>query len=154
MSQELTELDRCLIQRAVENLIIRTGKTIDNKDFTSLDQCFHTDARLYRPTTPDPLVGPEAISASYAQNPAQRLNRHLVSNLSVDIVSADEARAHCYVTLYSSDQGDQLEAVFGAPLHRCLVGEFQDICVTTAAGWRILERRASFALKMPVGETL
>lgn len=154
MSQELTELDRCLIHRAVEELIIRTGKIIDSKDFQSLDQCFHADARLYRPTTPEPLVGPQAIAASYQQNPAQRLNRHLVSNLSVTIDSATEARAHCYVTLYSSDEGDQVEAVFGAPLHRCLVGEFHDHCVNTDAGWRILERRGSFTLKMPVGETL
>lgn len=154
MSQELTELDRCLIHRAVEDLIIRTGKTIDSKDFASLDQCFHADARLYRPTTPDPLVGPQAIMASYEQNPAQRLNRHLVSNLSVSIDSASQARSHCYVTLYSSDEGDQVEAVFGAPLHRCLVGEFDDTCVKTDAGWRIVERRASFTLKMPVGETL
>lgn len=153
MSQELTELDRCLIHRAVETLIIETGKTIDTKDFQALYQCFHAQAELYRPTTADPLVGPAAIAASYEQNPAKRLNRHLVSNLSVTIESAVEARAHCYVTLYSSDDGDQVDAVFGAPLHRCLVGEFHDRCVKTDAGWRILERRASFTLKMPVGES-
>ncbi|WP_108124218.1 nuclear transport factor 2 family protein [Saccharospirillum mangrovi] len=154
MSHALSELDRCLIHRAVEALIIRTGKTIDSKQFQALDQCFHAEGRLYRPTTPEPLIGPAAIAASYEQNPAQRLNRHLVSNLSVDIESANDVRAHCYVTLYSSDDGELVDGVFGAPLHRCLVGEFHDRCVNTDAGWRILERRASFTLKMPVGESV
>lgn len=152
MSHELTELDHCLIHRAVEDLIIRTGKAIDSKQFQALEHCFHSEGKLYRPTTAEPLVGPEAIAASYAGNPPDRLNRHLVSNLSVIVQSPTEARSHCYVTLYSSEAGDAVTEVFGAPLHRCLVGEFNDVCVKTDAGWRILERRAAFTLNMPLGE--
>lgn len=153
MSQALSELDRCLIHRAVEDLILETGRCIDSKDFQGLTHCFHPDGRLYRPTTPDPLVGPAAIAESYGKNPAERFNRHLVSNLRVTIESATEARAVSYVTLYSTEAGEQVAETFGAPVHRLLIGEFHDRCVKTDAGWRILERRAEFTLRMPVGES-
>lgn len=153
MSPALSELDRCLIHRAVEDLILITGDSIDRKAFDQLVHCFHPEGRLYRPTTPDPLIGPRAIADSYRNNPPKRLNRHLVSNIRVQIDSATEARADSYVTLYSSEDGDSVGEIFGAPLHRCLVGEFHDLCVKTDAGWRILERRAEFTLNMPVARS-
>lgn len=153
MSPALSELDRCLIHRAVEDLILMTGDSIDRRAFDQLVHYFHPESRLYRPTMPDPLVGPQAIADSYRNNPSKRLNRHLVSNIRVHIDSATEARVDSYVTLYSSEDGDSICETFGAPLHRCLVGEFHDLCVKSNGGWRILERRAEFTLNMPVARS-
>lgn len=145
--------DHCLIHRAVEDLIIATGACIDRKNFQDLHRFFHADARLFRPTSPDPLIGPEAIAESYWKNPENRLNRHLVSNLRLQIDSTTDVRADSYVTLYSTESGELAGETFGAPLHRCLIGEFHDRCVQTDAGWRIIERRAEFIMNMPVTRT-
>lgn len=144
------EIDKCLIHRAIEDLILITGHCIDRKEFQNLVHCFHPEGKLFRPTSPEPLVGPAAIAESYGKNPPDRLNRHLVSNIRIRIDSTTEAWADSYVTLYSSDDGERASDLFGAPLHRCLIGEFHDHCVRTEVGWRILERRAEFTLNLPV----
>ncbi len=150
MTAELTELDRCLIHRAIEDLLHTAQHALDEKDYPGFARLFTENGRLYRPTTPDPLVGPEAILASYAQNPANRFNRHLITNLRVEPASANEARAHAYVTLLSTEEGDKVTDTFGTPAHRCLVGEFHDHCIRTEQGWRFLERRAEFTLNLPI----
>ena len=153
MSTQLSDLDRCLIHRAVEDLVIEAQNALDDRDFGRFAALFVDNGRLYRPTTPDPVVGPEAIRDSYGKNPPNRFNRHLITNFRIDIHSSVEVKARAYVTLMSTEAGDQVADVFGAPVHRCLVGEFHDHCVRTRNGWRFQERRAEFTLNMPIART-
>lgn len=45
MSPALSELDRCVIHRAVEDLILITGDSIDRKAFDHLAYCFHPESK-------------------------------------------------------------------------------------------------------------
>jgi hypothetical protein len=150
MAADATALNELLAEQAIHRLILDAQHAIDTKQFDDFVALFTLEGRLYRPTTPDPLVGREAIRQAYLKNPPNRLNRHLVTNQRVTLLSNTEAVSLAYVTLYSSEAGELESEVFGAPVHRSLVGEYHDRCVLTDAGWRFQERRALFVLNQPI----
>lgn len=150
MTTDTAALDTLLAEHAIHRLVLDAQHAIDSKAFDEFVQLFVPEGRLYRPTTPEPLVGREAILQAYLNNPPNRLNRHLVTNQRVTLLSDTEARALAYVTLYSSEAGERESDVFGAPVHRSLVGEYHDHCVLTDDGWRLKERRALFVLNQPI----
>ena len=150
MTTDTAALDRLLAEHAIHRLVLDAQHALDTRAFDDFVQLFVPKGRLYRPTTSEPLVGREAILAAYRNNPPNRLNRHLVTNQRVTLRSATEAESLAYVTLYSSEAGELESEVFGAPVHRSLVGEYHDRCVLTDAGWRLQERRALFVLNQPI----
>jgi hypothetical protein len=150
MSTTPEALETLLAEQAINRLVLDAQHALDTKDFHAFVQLFVPEGKLYRPTTPDPLVGHEAILQAYLKNPPNRLNRHLVTNQRVTLLSATQAETLSYVTLYSSEAGEQESEVFGAPVHRSLVGEYHDRCVLTDSGWRLLERRAVFIMNQPI----
>ncbi|MHA7879597.1 MAG: nuclear transport factor 2 family protein [Saccharospirillum sp.] len=145
----MTEHERQAIEQAVSRLIFDLVHYTDTRDYGRFAALFTPDAKLHRPTSTEPLNGREAIAEAYRKTPAERVNRHLVSNLRVQVESANSARATAYVTLYSSDQSERVDEPFGAPVGRCLVGEFHDHAVLTDEGWRLAERRAVFVMHQP-----
>lgn len=150
MTTDTAGLHALLAEQAIHRLVLDAQNALDTKAFDDFVQLFVPEGRLYRPTTPDPLVGREAILQAYLNNPPNRLNRHLVTNQRVRLLSDTEADSLAYVTLYSSEAGELEPEVFGAPVHRCLVGEYHDRCVLTEDGWRLQERRALFVLNQPI----
>ena len=131
---------------AISQLIIEASHLVDQRDFKAFAALFTADGALYRPTTPEPLVGPAAIALSYSATPTTRINRHLISNLRIACQSATEATSSAYVTLYSSDAAESADPIFGATVQRCLIGAFHDRLVWQDKRWWIQERRAAFAL--------
>ncbi|MEP4547030.1 MAG: nuclear transport factor 2 family protein [Saccharospirillum sp.] len=150
MTTDATALTALLAEHAIHRLVLDAQHALDTKAFDEFVQLFVPEGRLFRPTTPEPLVGREAILQAYLNNPPNRLNRHLVTNQRVTLLSDTEAHALAYVMLYSSDAGERESDVFGAPVHRSLVGEYHDHCVLTDDGWRLQERRALFVLNQPI----
>ncbi|HET8902614.1 MAG TPA: nuclear transport factor 2 family protein [Saccharospirillum sp.] len=150
MTTDTTTLNNLLAEHAIHRLVLDAQHALDTREFDDFVQLFTPEGRLYRPTTPEPLVGRESIRQAYLKNPPNRLNRHLVTNQLVTLVSETEADSLAYVTLYSSESGELESEVFGAPVHRSLVGEYHDRCVLTDDGWRLQERRALFVLNQPI----
>ncbi|MFC3851280.1 nuclear transport factor 2 family protein [Salinispirillum marinum] len=133
---------------ALENLIKASVHCVDTRDYLAFGALFALDGRLYRPTSPEPIVGPEAIAKAYAQTPPNRFNRHLVTNVLITNLTADRATVQSYVLLFSTEDAAAVAQPFGAPVARALVGEFADQCMLTPDGWRLHERRAAFTLNM------
>ena len=150
MTTDPAALDILLAEHGIHRLVLDAQHALDTKAFDDFVQLFTPEGRLYRPTTPEPLVGRDAIHQAYLNNPPNRLNRHLVTNQRVTLLSDTEAHSLAYVTLYSSEAGERESDVFGAPVHRSLVGEYHDHCVFTDDGWRLKERRALFVLNQPI----
>ncbi|WP_127557371.1 nuclear transport factor 2 family protein [Saccharospirillum alexandrii] len=150
MTTDATALTALLAEQAIHRLILDAQQAIDTQQFDDFAALFTHEGRLYRPTTPEPLIGREAIRQAYLNNPPNRLNRHLVTNQRVRLMSETEAHSLAYVTLYSSEAGERKSDVFGAPVHRSLVGEYHDHCVLTDDGWRLQERRALFVLNQSI----
>jgi ketosteroid isomerase-like protein len=138
-------LQRLLIVEACRDTVLRAAAAADANDVAALVLLFTADAVLQRPNA-EPVRGREAIRESYARRPPERLTRHLVTQTLVDIDSADQARASSSVLLWSGNGKDD-SGPYGRPADaRQVIGEFHDLMLRTADGWRIQQRRASFIL--------
>ena len=93
-----------------------------------------------------PLVGPQAIHASYAAKDPERLTQHIVCNHVVTADSATSARSRCTVILWASRRSEELtpRGRKADPVQQ--VGEIEDEFVKTDAGWKIRRRRAWFTM--------
>lgn len=141
----MDDLQRLLIENACRTLVLHTAAHADAHEPDRLAACFTDDAVLVRPNAP-PLRGREAIRQAYAQRPAGRLTRHLVTHTRVEIESAAVAHAHSVVLLWTGSLADE-PGPQGRPAQPPQVlGEFDDHCVLTPAGWRIARRDARFVL--------
>lgn len=137
--------ERLAIEQACRELVLRAARCVDAHDAAGLARLFAADGVLVRPNA-QPLQGRDAIQAVYAQRPAERITRHLVTNTLVEVESPASARALSYVLLWSGSTADpdgpQGRRAHGWPL----VGEFDDRFVLEAEGWRIGHRDARFVL--------
>ena len=140
----MDHLQRLLIDQACRELVLRAALHADANAPAPLAGLFTEDAVLARPNA-EPLHGRTAIQKAYEQRPADRLTRHLVTNIVVDIESATQARAISYVLLWAGT-GTDTPGALGRPAHRCQVGEFDDRFALTPDGWRIARREARFVL--------
>lgn len=141
----MDHLQHLLIDQACRELVLRAARHADANAPASLARLFTNDAVLVRPNA-EPVHGREAIQNTYEQRPADRLTRHLVTNIVVGIESATQARALSYVLLWAGT-GTDMPGAFGRPASgRQVVGEFDDRFALTPDGWRIARREARFVL--------
>jgi ketosteroid isomerase-like protein len=139
-------MQRVLIEQACQGVVLRTAACIDRGDAEALAALFSDDAVLVRPGA-EPLTGRASIRDSYAQRPPQRMTRHLVTNMLVDVESPEQARVRSTVLLWTGSTGDP-ESPHGRPAHRReMVGEFDDRLRRLGIGpWLIARRDARFVL--------
>ncbi len=141
----MDELQRLLIENACRTLVLRVAACADAHEPAQLAAWFTDDATLVRPNA-QPLQGREAIGQAYAQRPAGRITRHLVTQTLVEVESAAVAHAHSCVLLWAGSLADE-PGPQGRPAQpRQVLGEFDDRCELTPAGWRIARRDARFVL--------
>ncbi|AKM32803.1 hypothetical protein AB870_12685 [Pandoraea faecigallinarum] len=115
----------------------------DRRDPQGLAALFADNGVLVRPNG-ETLVGRAAIAAAYAARPADRLTKHLVGNVLIDVTSATSAIGSSAVLLWSASAQDT-PGPFGRPAQgRQVMGEFEDTFVRTVHGWRIARREARF----------
>ncbi len=97
-------------QRAIEwdctQLIIRFYCLLDEKRYEELAGLFASDGVWVRLGTE--LVGGPAILAAMAERD-DWLTAHLVSNIRIDIIDADNVESTQYVTLYRHEGRDEAE---------------------------------------------
>lgn len=98
------------------------------------------DASFARPTDPDnPILGRDAIRQAFESRPADRITRHLCTNVVITVETPEEARGSLYALLYTGQAGQGAEVGLAAD-PRQLVGEFEDRYRLTEDGWRIAAR--------------
>ena len=138
-------------QLLIEQAIISSQHALDQRRFDLFADYFALDGKLYRPTSSTPLDGRNEIRASYEQTPKDRINRHLISNISISLKSDYEASALSYVVLFSADPIRHDKPVFGYNASRVLLGEFHDEWIYKLDRWLISERRAVFTINVAEG---
>ncbi len=110
----------------------------DSKCYEKLAELFTEDASFARPTAPDNFItGRENILAAFQSRPADKITRHIISNIVVDVITTTTAKAHCYATLYSSNEVFSADKVEPQTNVSQIIGEFYDDFVLTDAGWKI-----------------
>jgi len=132
----VNELDVLLIERACGRLIADSAVFNDRRMWAALAALYVPDGVVVRPNG-QRLRGREAIEASYAGGPPDRVTRHLCSNVRVEVDDANSAHATTTVLIVSGT--DDSDVTYR-------VGEFANRFVRTEQGWRIAERRASLGM--------
>ena len=137
----MTPLDRMLAEHDIARLTTRFALLNDAGDWVAVADMFTEDARFVRPAGGDPVIGRKAIHESFASRPARK-SCHLITNIVVDVTSADEATSRCTLLLYAAPAGESSAA---SP---ALIGGFNDRLVRTPGGWRFAERVGFLDLKV------
>jgi len=134
------------IERVCERLVLDFAHFSDSQDYESLANLFASNGTMVRPSG-DLLVGRTAIIQSYRARPAERITRHVCTNIRIIVESSDRAHGLTYAVVYSANADQSPEAHFGVKADpRHLVGEFEDEFVRTEEGWRIASRKARFVM--------
>ena len=132
-------------EQQCREVVVRAAVFVDARDYQAFAGLFTDDGVLERPGG-TPVRGRAAILETYRLRPADRITRHLVTNIVVTSSGANSAHVKSYVLLWSGSEADAA-GQFGRPAHeRQVVGEFEDFMVETAIGWRISRRHARFVL--------
>jgi hypothetical protein len=114
---------------------------LDARRYGAVLELFTEDGVLDRMGTM--YAGRAELEKFLAGRPMGVTTRHLCTNISVRIDSADEATGSCYVLFV---RGSAKEAEVPTALGRPAVVEYHDRFRRTTAGWRIQERR----IRMPI----
>jgi len=123
-------------ERDIRSLIHRYATALDGKDWSTLRDCFTSDALVTYETIGD-LHGAEAVVATCRQALA-RMDRtqHLIGNIEARVDGAS-ATCSCYLQAQhvrlGTPGGDQ----------NIIAGRYDDELARTATGWRISRRRLS-----------
>jgi hypothetical protein len=134
---------RLLIEEECRKLVLRFAKYNDDWDHEALAALFVEDSTFARPLDPDlPYYGRDRIHAIFRDR-KPRLTRHVMTNILIDVVSADEARGSSYVTMLSSPDPDRKWPLPGEGI---FVGTFDDVFVRTEDGWKFKSRGGNVAL--------
>ena len=144
----LPDLEVLVIERACERLINEFFEAIDLRNEAQLDNLFTEDATYARPIEPDTVVsGRDTIRKLFEARPAGRITRHTCSNVRITVESAQRAVGVHRVTLFMGPDQPPAHPQFGYKADaRQLVGEFDDVFVKTAQGWRFQTRRGRVIL--------
>ena len=145
---KLSDLETLVIERACERLINEFFEAIDLRNEAHLDNLFTEDATYARPIAPDTIIsGRETIRKSFEARPGGRVTRHTCSNVRITVESAERATGVHRVVLITGPDQPPPDPQFGYKADaRQLVGEFADVFVKTAAGWRFESRRGRVIL--------
>ena len=110
----------------------------DQGDYESLCSLFTEQAAFARPTDPDNFTtGAQNILAAFKSRPNDRITRHIISNVIIDVLDEKSAKGICYATLFMSPS-DAEPARFGVKADASqLVGEFYIDFQLTEQGWKI-----------------
>lgn len=130
---------------AIEQLIHRSARCNDRRDWAALAALYTADATLTRPNG-ERLEGNRAIHDAYASAPAERRTRHACSGTLVELHGQDRATAWTSVALFTwigdAAAPDTLPTATGPA-----IGEFTDTLVRIDGAWRIAERVATLSAR-------
>jgi SnoaL-like domain len=136
----MDELDRTLVERSCERLIMEYCRLVDFGEAAAVADLFTEDAQ-WRGT--DLLLeGREEIRAWFVKREgiARRVSRHVFTNVMVDAVSPTEATSISYMINFRHDreEGDEsLPVVMEEPKW---LGDVRDTFRLTNAGWLFSSR--------------
>jgi ketosteroid isomerase-like protein len=134
----MTEDERRGIEADCARLINHYVNCNDAQEWEKAAALYTEDAVFKRPSGGDPIVGRDAILASFLARPP-RAQRHVIANIVVDVLSAVEAAAFSAIVLYQGDIATD-GALPVQAANSPLIGWFRDRIVLTGEGWRFAER--------------
>lgn len=146
----MTFIEKLEIEHACARLCTDFARHVDGCDAARCAGLFTADGVYVR--RGEALAGRQAIEHALAARSAQRVSRHLVHNITIDVLDACHAHGYSAFTLYAGDS-EHLAAP-GVPAQPLLlpvplVAEFSDTYLLTPEGWRIARRTGRTIFRSP-----
>jgi hypothetical protein len=138
-------LERMSAQWECEQLIRRYAYLNDYGEYEALAGLFAEDGMLSRSDSGGkPVVGRQAILDFFRARP-NRLSRHLVNNIVINLETERTARGACYVILYATIATEGTKGKIPRAERR-VIGCCDDRFVKTPDGWRFAERKLTLTM--------
>lgn len=140
----MTPIERMLAENQCERMIKRFAVLNDENRYEQMVEMFTPEGIFARPSAPEDLIhGRAQILAAFKSRPV-RISRHFISNILVDILDNNRAKALSYVLLYTGEVGSKQSA----PPY--LIGRFKDEFVYQDGQWLFAQRLGSVDLKASI----
>ncbi len=136
------------IERACAALVLRLAWLADHDEAPLAIGLFSADATMDRDG--ERHAGIDAIARLLRSRPPNRLTRHVLSNLEIEVLSPTRARGRCYVTVYrhrTDGRPPQPPAPMAGPE---TLGEYHDEFVLEAGRWKFASRVVRTVLDITV----
>lgn len=143
-------LDVLVVERDLHRLLVEYCALVDFGEAERIADLFTADG-VWESSDGVVMDGQAAIRAGFGrrQGIRRRSARHVITNLWLDVASADAASGRCYLINYRHDSPSG-EAEVPAPVdHPKYVGEYHDRFVRTPDGWRFAHRRFDLGFVRP-----
>jgi len=141
----LNDLDKLLIERACETLVIDYALHLDHKRADAFADLFAEDAYFKHPRLPEPMIGAAAIRRWMAAYAPDILIRHVTTNIRITLTDSAHASGTSYTTAYRITGHDgKLPAPLAGPY--CVV-EYEDRYQRMAAGWKFSHRSSQYIFR-------
>ncbi|MGW1546864.1 nuclear transport factor 2 family protein [Streptomyces sp. NPDC002346] len=140
----LPPLERLLAIEECQRLTVEYAHRIDHGRAVSVADLFTEDGAWRSPTID--AVGRDRLRAFFARRDAltDRVTRHVVTNIAVDVLDADHARGRSVAVELRDDRSADGLAVDTRP---AIVGDYEDAFVRVDGRWLFRERRVVVAFK-------
>lgn len=133
MSETLTCERRAGIERECAALVLRLAWLVDHDQAMEAVDLFAPDAVMDR--NGERHAGIDAIAQAMRTRPRNRMTRHVLSNLAIEVESPVRAHGQCYVTVFRhrSETGPLVLPVAMAGPET--LGEYRDTFVNDGSRW-------------------
>ncbi|MGP3971357.1 nuclear transport factor 2 family protein [Streptomyces sp. 6N223] len=135
---ELEPLERLLVERACERLILELVRRLDLGEPGTVAELFTPDGVWEWPAGERRVEGQEALRAYFGSRPADRLSRRICTNVLVTVDSPDAARATTYFATYRVD--GWAEGTLVPPRLPANVGHYEDTFRRADGAWLLARR--------------
>ncbi|MBB4641457.1 nuclear transport factor 2 family protein [Rhizorhapis suberifaciens] len=133
-------IEQLLIERDCQRLILSYATLVDGGQIDRALDLFIDEAVLIGPRNNERLEGIDAIRSAYSSMPPRAL-RHFYTNIVVDVIAPDRARATANVLLYTGSVAKSGSLPRRDP--DVGIGTMVDDVVRTEAGWRFQRRQGA-----------
>ncbi|MFI1694888.1 nuclear transport factor 2 family protein [Streptomyces galilaeus] len=134
-------IEQLLAERACQRLLLDLIRRLDFQEPASVAELFTEDGTWAWPAGDRLIRGREALRTYFGSRPADRLSRRLMSNVLVEVTSADTASATSYFTTYRVGGCGDGTVPAGPPVR---IGHYEDAFRRSAEGDWLLQARTVF----------
>ena len=136
-------IERQTIEHECQRLAVQFTQIIDMGKSSQVADLFAKGGQFDVPGML--LENPEAIRALFAKREGSgKISKHVCTNILVDVISENQAKGVCYMTLYKYE-GDPVEgpAPLDGPFY---VGHYLDEFIKENGSWKFARRKAEMIL--------
>ena len=133
-----SDAERGLIEAECSRLIASFAFLVDHRRYAELVALFSEDGSFERPGSR--ATGTAALRDLMNARPTTIVTRHVCAIPFFETVSAEQATAVTYVTVYHVEGADGRVSEISSP---AAIAEFHDVFRRTQQGWRIHQRVAA-----------